>query len=57
MITTIKLNSDDIKELIAKKFDVDKEKIDARFWGASQDGLYYSSGGCSFSFDIEKRDI
>lgn len=53
MTKIYKLNAKDIKELIAKNFAINTDKIKAEFFGASQDGPYYSPGGCFFEFEKE----
>ena len=47
----IQLNSDDIKDLISEKYEIPKTKIKIEAWGPSQDGPYYSTGGCIFYFE------
>ena len=49
----IQFNVDDIKDLISEKYNVNPEKIKIEAWGPSQDGPYYSAGGCIFSFEEE----
>ena len=49
----IKLNSKDVKNLIAEKYNVSVDKIKGDFYGPSQDGIYSSPGGCFFSFEVD----
>ena len=54
MQTVYRFNSEDIKKLLAEKYhltDPNKIKLDA--WGSSQDGIYFSSAGCIFEFEVE----
>lgn len=53
MTKIYKLNAKDIKELIAKEFGVKADKIRGEYFGSSQDGPYYSPGGCFFEFEKE----
>lgn len=51
MNVKITLNADDIKILIAEKYNVSVDKIHTEFHGRQSDGIYSTPGSCYFSFD------
>lgn len=56
MTITYELNSEDIKKLIAAEYGVKIDSIRMEAYGPSQDGPYYSPGGCFFKFEVKNAE-
>ena len=54
MIIRKSLNEDEIKELIAEKYYVDKDSITLEFVEPQDDGFYYDQAHVIFSFQMEE---
>lgn len=55
MKRTITLNANDIKDIISKEFNVNKDSIHFRVYSASQDGPCYSGPSCFFEFEEDNN--